>query len=334
MTILNYHTTCTPIRPQGAAQPLEHLGQSAQAATPLSTDDDLIFSLPSGSAVNTEAASLANLDEWQAPALDFNTLKQSKHIIKALGTGLKESGYKEAGDQIKDLSRLVGVVGHSGRAYEKLQKSQYLDAGKEGARAIKDGSRLIGKTLPAGLNHGLNLVITAAVAEKFYDYLMAAIEDPSYENLDRFVAHSKLAVQNVDDVYELSKFLINFAQQQGPDFSERLRASLQAGEGNLEQLSAASAGAGWSLAQVSATVIAGLDVGRAVLAGVEAVKDPESDEKLGQVLKRSVVAGFSLASARQNASWVPSVMALGTELVPNMAYTYVAREARSYYHGL
>ena len=88
------------------------------------------------------------------------------------------------------------------------------------------------------------------------------------------------------------------------------------------------------MAQVSATVIAGLDIGRALLAGVEALKDPESDAKLGQVIKRSVVAGFSLASVQKNATWVPSVMALGSELVPNQAYTYVAREARAYYQGL
>ncbi len=135
---------------------------------------------------------------------------------------------------------------------------------------------------------------------------MQALEDPSHENLDVLVAHSKLVVQNVDDVYELSKFMLSFAQQKGPDFTGRLQKAFAANGNTVMQKALTSApGAGLSLNQVTNQIIAGLDVGRAVLSGVEVFKDPQNDHKLGQAIKRTVVAGFSVAAAHKEAGWVP-----------------------------
>ena len=273
----------------------------------------------------------ADAGETPAIALDFNTIKQSKHILKTVGNGLKANGLKETGNAFKSAGRVAGVVGHGGRAYDKFQKGKYLDAGKEGARSIKDGAALLKKTLPSGVSHGLNLVITVAVVDKYYDYLMQALEDPSHENLDVLVAHSKLVAQNVDDVYELGKFMLSFAQQKGPDFTGRLQSAFAANGSKVMQNLDRATGTGISLNQVTSHIIAGLDIGRAVLSGVEVIKDPLDDHKLGQAIKRSVVAGFSVAAAHREAGWVPSALALGTDLVPDSLYTYLASEARDYY---
>jgi hypothetical protein len=285
-----------------------------------------------GTAQDQLAFMSAEVGESPAIALDFNTIKQSKQIFKTVGNGLKENGFKETGNALKSVGRVAGVVGHTGRAYNKFQKGQYLDAGKESARSIKDGATLLKKTLPGGINHGLNLVITVAVVDKYYDYLMQALEDPSHENLDVLVAHSKLVVQNVDDVYELGKFMLSFAQQKGPDFTSRLQNAFAANGTEVMQKTLSSApGTGISLNQVTSQIIAGLDIGRAVLSGVEVIKDPLNDHKLGQAIKHSVVAGLSVVAAQKESSWVPSALALGTDLVPDSLYTYIAGEARDYY---
>ncbi len=311
MKLNTLHTSCTVMTPRGLnAHHLAEVSHTESSAPPAPDHGDQVKLSPAARS-------------WQ---VDFNTIKQSKHVFKTVANGIKANGFKQAGNHLKTFSRGVGVVGHSGRAYEKYQKGKYLDAGKESARAIKDGARMVKKALPAGVTHGLNLVITAAVADKYYDYLLKTLENPSHENVDRLVAHSKLVVQNVDDVYELGKFLVAFARKKGPDFVGRLETA-------LADKHPVVANEGVSLTQITNQIIAGLDVGRAVLSGIEVAKDPLNDYKLGQAIKRSVVAGLSIAAAQKQASWIPNAVALGSDLAPDALYTYIAGEARAHYNS-
>lgn len=329
MQIKSYFTTCTEHQPYGPQQRLADLGSDRPASE--TARDSLALGGPVKDGRMPEPLKLDAPDDAQQ--LDFNSLKQAKQVLKTAGEGLKESGYSTAGREIKQLARGVGVVGHGGRAYEKLSDGKYLDASKESAQALKEGLRLMGKTLPNGVAQGLNGVISAAVIAKYYDYLLALAEDPSAENLDRFLAHSKQVMQNVDDVYELGKFLVGFARTQGPAFTERLGLAITRSEARLAELQTVPAvpvNSQSRLERTSLMVMAGLDVSRALLAGIQAVQEPESAEKMGLVLKRGTTALLSLTALSPETGWVPGALALGTELVPDRAFSYLAENLWDY----
>ncbi len=348
MQIKSYFTTCTPQRPQGHQARLADLVQSPAQTQDLMLGDQfkvsgraqdnqlpapIVFQSPAQLPETPEAAE--HSAESALPEIDFNLLKQGKQVLKTVGEGLRSSGFNQTGRNVKQLARGVGVVGHSGRAYEKFSAGKYLDGSKESAQAIKEGVRLMGKTLPTGVAQGLNGVISAAVIAKYYDYLLALSEDPSAENLDRFLTHSKQVMQNVDDVYELGKFLVGFARNQGPGFAERLGLAISRSEAKLGELNTSSLAAGTVPAQsrlerASLMIMAGLDVSRVLLAGVQAVQEPDSSDKMGVVLKRSTTALLSLAALKPETGWVPGALALGTELIPDRAFGYLAENLWDY----
>lgn len=354
MQIKSYFTTCTAQQPHGHQARLADLAQSSQSGSEphdLQLGDRFKVSdraqdntLPTPiSFQNSEtiepspqqAAEQAPADST-LPDIDFNLLKQGKQILKTAGEGLRSSGFNQTGRNVKQLARGVGVVGHGGRAYEKFSDGKYLDASKESAQAIKEGVRLMGKTLPTGAAQGLNGVISAAVIAKYYDYLLALSEDPSAENLDRFLTHSKQVMQNVDDVYELGKFLVGFARNQGHGFAERLGLAISRSEAKLGELNAAPGLAAGTvpaqsrLERASLMIMAGLDVSRVLLAGIQAVQEPDSSDKMGVVLKRSTTALLSLAALKPETGWVPGALALGTELIPDRAFGYLAENLWDY----
>lgn len=353
MQIKSYFTTCTAQQPHGHQARLADLAQSSQSASQLqdlqlgdqfkvsgrAQDNTLPAPISFQNSETTQSSPQQTPEQTPAesalPDIDFNLLKQGKQILKTAGEGLRSSGFNQTGRNVKQLARGVGVVGHGGRAYEKFSDGKYLDGSKESAQAIKEGVRLMGKTLPTGAAQGLNGVISAAVIAKYYDYLLALSEDPSAENLDRFLTHSKQVMQNVDDVYELGKFLVGFARTQGPGFAERLGLAISRSEAKLGELNTSTLAAGTVPAQsrierASLMIMAGLDVSRVLLAGVQAVQEPDSSDKMGVVLKRSTTALLSLAALKPETGWVPGALALGTELIPDRAFGYLAENLWDY----
>lgn len=280
--------------------------------------------------------------DGQKEGLEIGDVKQGvttgKKVVdtgKKLSDGLAEKGGERTkvvtGGTSKRLGQVSTGLGKTGSALsavqngqdtiESIQNGDVVDGVRSGLKTVNDVTGVTGTKLP-GVANAVKLDGLAAQVENFGESLVKLAEEPSKENLDKFLVEGKKLYDQMDGAKDLGKAMVEFAQKKGPAFAKKMGPA-------LAKLSA-KMGSKTAMRMIGgpvAAIPAAIDTGRALIAGIEAINNPTNPEKIGQAVKRTVVAGLSVASMAPGASWGLGLAATGAEMIPDAAYTYVAEKA-------